>query len=215
MNLSDIIFRVQRQFGDESEIEITKADITRWANDAQVDIVRKTEVLQKDGTPIDSVVKQESYTLPNDYMSMKRVTYDGVRLHSSSLEEIDNINKNRDDEIPTGTPKWYFIWSNKLHLYPVPDKSVSAIIAFKYIHRPAALVEGSQETLDIPIEMHEDVVRYCLARSKELDEEDGQAQAAMDDYNLRTSLASYEQQIDERDSYPSVRTLPSDYGDWY
>lgn len=213
MNLGEIIVRVQRQFGDESEAQITRADIIRWANDAQLDIIRKTEALQSH-VETNSVKDDGSYTLPEDYIRLRRVTYDDKILSRTTLEEIDQINPTRDSGYPVGTPTHFYTWADRLWLYPPPGKNGQGNLDIYYLRRPKTL-ENDSDTPELPVHLHEDIVRYCFARAKELDEEDEKAQEVMADYEMRLLQSRNDIQGDQLDSYPSIRVLPGDDGVWY
>lgn len=208
MNLLDIKTRVKRLFGDESGAQIIDADIIRWANDGQLDIVRRTECLQAH-VETNSVAKDNSYALPPDAIRVRRVTYDGNVLSRVELEELDGVNKSREASDITGTPTQYYIWGRQLWLYPTPSNSGTGNLDIYYLKAPATL-GGDADVPDIPGHMHEDIVRYCLARAKELDEEFNQAEQIWNDYQMRTMLSFDEQHNPNADSYPAVRALPGD-----
>jgi hypothetical protein len=42
--------QVKRVFGDESGVQLTNDDITRWINEAQVDIAKQNQILQTTAT---------------------------------------------------------------------------------------------------------------------------------------------------------------------
>lgn len=210
MNLADIRTRVKRIFGDESGAQINDADIDRWANDGQLDIVRRTECLQA-LLELNTTAADGSYDLPDDVIKVRRVTYDGVLLSRMELEELDGIHRSRDANTPVGTPSAYYIWARQLFLHPAPADGGTNNLDFYYVKTPPALVSGT-DIPAIPLQMHEDIVRYCLARAKELDEEFKQADQVWSDYLMRMSMSVDEQHSPNADSYPAVRTLPGD--DW-
>ena len=205
MNLLQIISAVQRQFGDESGAQITTSDIIRWANDAQTDIVRKTEVLQIHAET-DSVGNDGSYDLPSDFIRIRRVSYDGTKIDRIELEEIDDVRGSRGRGNTSGDPVWYYVWGTRLWLYPAPDENGIGNLDIYYVKAPDELV-NSADIPEIPSHMHEDIVRYCLGRAKELDEEDGKAQEVMGDYEARLNLTRDEANNPEINTYPSIRDI--------
>lgn len=211
MNLGEIKTSVKRLFGDESGAQITDADIVRWANDGQVDIVRKTECLQKK-TEFNVTANDESYDLPADSIRLRRVELDGKALSRVELEELDNVVPDRNvTGTSSGSPVVYYVWGQTLWLYPKPETAGTSNLDLFYLKRPAALAVDA-DIPEIPVHMHEDIVRYCLARAKELDEEMEQARNIFMDYETRVMLSRDEAQNPENDTYPAVRILPGD--DW-
>lgn len=211
MNLGEIIKSVQRQLGDESEVQFEKADIKRWANDAQVDIARKTECLQEH-SETSAVSEDGSYLLPADFIGLKRVSFDKSVIQPTTLDNADKSYPNRDrGEGSTGSPSTYYVWGRTLHLYPWPEQGGIANLDIWYYRAPKALA-ADEDIPEIPSWMHEDIVRYCIARGKELDEEDAQSQKAMTEYDVRVAESRHEAQNPQADSYPSVRLVSGD--DW-
>lgn len=208
MDLGEIKDEVKSQSGDESGALITDADITRWVNFGQIDLVRKTDVLQEHAET-DAVASDGSYTVPDDYVKLRRVTYDGQKLARTNLEELDNLHPNRDKTNPTGTPTHYYVWGRKLWVYPAPANLGVGLLDIYYVPRPAELINDS-DIPEVPVTMHEDLVRYCLARAKEKDEETQDAQNIMADYENRVMLSRDESQNEEIDSYPAVRLVSGD-----
>lgn len=209
MNLGDIITRVQRQFGDESGAQITTADITRWTNDAMMDIVRKTECLEGH-KETNAILNDGTYTLPPDLMFLKRVTLDSRVLRRTRIQELDQIASDTD-VAGSGTSDRYYLWGSVLTLWPNPSAAGTANLDIFYIKTPIAVV-GTNDTPEIPIQMHEDIVRYCLTRAKELDDDQQGAAAIGAEYDSRLAQAMFEQKSQPVDSYPSVRLLSGD--DW-
>lgn len=207
MNLQDIITRTQRSFGDDSGAQITVADITRWANDAQLDIVRKTECLESH-RETNAIASDGSYTLPPDLMFLKRVTFNGTRLQQTSTQALDGQTSGLD-LASSATPTQFYLWGNVLKLFPSPSVGGSGNLDIFYIKTPVTLV-GVNDTPEIPIRMHEDIVRYCLARANELDEDTASAQRMMADYDARMAQSLFEQKSQAVDTYPSIRLTPGD-----
>lgn len=212
MNLLEIKTAVKRQFGDESGAQITEADITRWANDAIRDIVRKVEITnQHRETSV--VVGDGGYELPDNFMYIARVTYDNRLINERKLVDLD-LQSTGVDSAGTGTPEAYYIWSNTLYLYPAPSSAGTGNLDIWYVSQPTALAVD-EDIPEIPTYMHEDIIRYCLARAKELDEDWSASQALSNDYEARIMQARYEKSAQPTDSYPSIRTLPGDDGGLY
>lgn len=210
MNLGAIISRVQRLFGDTSQAQILVSDITAWANDAQVDIVRKTEELQSTFF-ISTTAAVASYSLPTDFIRMKRVTFNGIKLEPTTLEELDKISPDRDSN-PTyqDTPLYWYDWAKTINIYPAPATTGLALVLW-YIRTPVVLV-NTTDTPEINPDRHEDIVRYCMARAQELDENYGEASNLMREYQDRIAYSKDEANFERDDSYPAIRAVQGDDG---
>lgn len=207
MNLQGIISRVQSQFGDTTGVQISTAEITQWANDGQVDINRKTEYL-KGSENIDAVAGTYAYALPSGSILVSRVEHDGLKLEQVNFEDFDQIYSGKRSE-SSGTPKHWYLWGTTLNIAPTPDTALSGGISVYYVKRPAILINYS-DIPELPEEYHEDIVRYCLIRAKEKDEEYAEANNLRNDYDQRLFQSKYDEQNRENSSFPAVRILPGD-----
>lgn len=211
MNVGEIVKRVQRQIGDEENIIISIDDIIRWANDGQIDIARKTKCLQGFIT-IDSETDVSIYDLPQDFLSLDRVTFDGLPVEKLNQAELDQLLPSRDTVSggQSGPPKKVWIWGNQLNFWPTPSSDGTDNIKVFYIHRPDILID-SEDTPSIPVQMHRDLYRYCLSQAKELLEEDGEAERIRGEYEAQVVLSTGEINDANSDSFPAIRCLPGDY----
>jgi hypothetical protein len=118
---SDIITRVQRQFGDEASVQIEEADIIRWINDAVLEICTQNDLTQATGT-MNSVIGTTSYAFPSDLLQVRTIYYDNSRLRFFKKTEFDEyINEQDPNEEQTGTPWLFTRWGTNFQLYPKPD----------------------------------------------------------------------------------------------
>lgn len=216
MNLSDVRTRVRELFGDTATVQLSDAMINSWANDGQLDVVRKTECLQAI-SQLDPVAGTEAYALPADFLRDKRVSLEGHKLRRLTLEQVEMYFPHREVDNSSGTPHSYWFWEDKIYLYPIPSTTGTDTIDLWYIKIPATLT-GS-DPLTIPEQMHEDVVRFALCRAKEQDEDWRVAQSMWRDYEARVAMSMAEFNNPRADSYAVIRSLPSDDdiyfpGDW-
>lgn len=211
MNVGELVTAVQRQFGDDSGIQITRTDILRWLNQGGIDLVRKTGCVQ-DHKQTDSVANDGSYTLPPDFISVRRVTYADIVLQPTTLDVADQDWTTRDlAPQPGGTPQFFHIWNNVIYLYPVPSTAQTGALDVFYIRTPTILV-GDLDVPEIPAKFHEALVRFAVARAKELNDEYDLAKYIMQDYENMVMDIKDEVNRPMSRSYNAVRLLPGD--DW-
>src|ERR1700755_135259 len=87
ITLGELQTAVKRTFGDESGVQITDADITRWVNMGCMEIVAQNKILQATAS-VTGVADQASYSLSSialDMIAIEDVSYNGC-----SLEQTDN-----------------------------------------------------------------------------------------------------------------------------
>jgi hypothetical protein len=216
LSVSDVFDRVKRQFGDESAVQVSEADIIRWINDAQREAVMQNEgLLMKDGY-ITSVAGQKEYDLPVDLFTIQHVYYRdtlttpyyalkwlGLKQFSEFLDGWDGASINSYPHVYTSQE------SNKIVIYPAPQTAVTNGIKIIYSHYAEDVVD-SGDPLGLPPYLHSYVVKHCLMQAYEMDEDweaagqmASQVQGDLDFNNNRQFWFG-------RESYPSVSTTYDD-----
>lgn len=206
MLVSDVGTRVKRQFGDEVGAQIDDEDIIRWCNDAQQEIALQQKLLQTTAV-VPTVVNQQDYTLPTDLLALRGVRYDKVRVTGITMDEIDNVLKDRTEVY--GIPQYYWLFSNTLSLWPTPDDIKN--ITIYYTKVPTALAAVG-DTISLPAQFNNRIVEYCIAQAAELDNDlehyqlkMGQFQAGID------QVKNVPEQTEIDDSYPYMSYNPEEY----
>ena len=163
--LSDVVGYVQRQFGDESGVQITVSDITRWVNQAQMEIVNKNPMIQ--ATATDSTVKnQQKYAIPPDMIQLESVMVDGRLLEPSNFEGIRSLLGTENNV--QGDPLYWYIWANQIYLWPVP--SVVKTLEVNYSKSPVNVTTPGDH-LGVPDRYYDRVCEYVMSKAYELDED--------------------------------------------
>lgn len=177
MIVSDIMTRVRRKFGDESAVQVTDADMIRWINDGQRQIVLKNETLLEKTAVTSSVQGQQEYTLPVDLLILKFIQYrESTSTAYYKLRGLTPVEFNEyidgwaDGGVSQGTPTAYTIFSGKIVSFPTPQTAVTD--GFKiYYNRSPVDVASASDTPDLPLLYHNALVSYCMQQAYELDED--------------------------------------------
>jgi hypothetical protein len=209
LNLGDIKRRARNIVGDESGVFLEDADLLDYANDGLVDLARKTEFL-KTSTTISVVANTAEYALPADFIVEKRATLSGTSLRHSTLELLDQLDVGKDVAGNTDSPYFFYIWGNKVGLYPTPSTAVVNGLKIWYVQAPT-LLAADGDVPGLPIHMHEDIVRYVVARCREQADDLQGAGAAMGDYENRITLSKDQASNPDATSYPSIRDIDAGY----
>lgn len=177
MIVSDVMTRVRRSFGDESGVQITDADLIRWINDGIRELVKHNETLLQTIAVANLVALQQEYTLPEDLLILNTITIkpDGwqsfLPLKAYSFAQFNQMVDSWDGtQQPPDSPSVYTRYANKLILFPVPAKSLTNALKIYYNRQPVD-VTNSADPLDIPIQYHETLVKYCQSQAYEMDED--------------------------------------------
>lgn len=207
MDVSEIITRVKRQFGDEVGSQVTDADIIRWINDAQRDIAVNNQLFQTRATA-GVAANQSTYTLPPDILTIHSVRFGTRKLQGISMQEAEI-------EIPdtgeTGEPQKFWIWGGNVSLYPTPGTSDTDDLLIFYTRQPAPITTTA-DVLELPSHYHNRVVEYCLQQAYELDENWEAAQMKSQQFQQGVEKLRAEEEWTQRDYYPTISTAVGDYG---
>lgn len=204
MKLEDIIVRVQRQFGDDVQAQITKEDIVRWVNDACQEIAINNTTNQgmlKGQAPVEA--GKATYNLPNDLLLLKGVRANGMKLAHTTFEQLSEMPEY--SEAAVGASSLYWVFDNKVNLYPCPSESLGTLDVY-YVKTPDLMdVNLPTREPDVPKEYHARIVEYCIAQAAELDDNLAHYQMKMGQFkdNLQ-SLKQNGERPESDDTYPFI-----------
>ena len=166
MNLTVLERKVRRLFGDPpTGVVIVQQDIWDWVDEAQMQIIRKTHCLTKIVTGAASTYP---LTIPADFLLAKRFTYgtNASIVKYILLDDLDDANINPAN--PVDSPSYFYIANGKINLYPSKPADATTT-SFTYVNA-ATVVTSTATPLEVPLSYHEDIVRYCVTRAHERNE---------------------------------------------
>lgn len=135
-----------------------------------------------------SVINQEEYILPDDFLKIAHLQWveSGTDVSDEQLKTISRMAKSEQDLLieKTGRPKYYFFRGDKFVLRPAPD--VAKTIRLYYVKKVAELVNDS-DVPDIPSQYHEMIALYAAR--------DGYIKDGRDPSQLIAKLLDYETSI--------------------
>lgn len=214
MNVTDVVNRVKRIFGDEAGVQITDVDLVRWINDAQVQIGLANEGLLETSATANIVASQAEYNVPADMSVLRSLTYNGFRVRVLSFAEfneyIDGYSASASlSPYGTGIPEVFMVWQNLIRLFPTPDTSITNGMKIYYVKNPAT-VTSLADDLTVPIQYHNSVVDYCLTQAYELDEDLQKASYNRGKFDETMMKLQDRNKWTSQEYYPRITTLPED-----
>lgn len=206
--VSEVLTAVQRQFGDESGVQLENADVIRWVNDAQDVIVAKNKVLKAKSTTV-SVSGQAAYTFPSDNIhQIESIHYNGIRVPNMSFPEAEEHIFQADPTLViTGDPMLWYEWAGTFTFWPAPSDVKN--IDLYYTQRPTPVTQIS-DVLSVPDKYYQDVVRYCLQQAYEMDEDMANSQAKAQQFDASLNEKSEEERTAQNMTYEKI-TVYDDY----
>jgi hypothetical protein len=204
MKVGDIIVRVQRQFGDDIQAQITEEDIVRWINDACLEIASNNAVTQGyflGTTPVTAGVSE--YELPADLLTLRSIRLENKKLIASTYEQMTEIDVNLEKVI--GKPTHYWVFGGKINLYPTPNEDFDTL-TIMYVKTPDILTVSMKNVdPDVPTQYHPRIVEYCIAQAAELDDNLSHYQQKMGQFNSNILALKQNNEQPESDGiYPSI-----------
>lgn len=223
MNVQDVLTRVQRTFGDEASVQVTEADVIRWINDAQLQIVVRNDGLLEATATTDTFTGQAEYNPPTDILRLRSLAYKGFRVKSMSFAEFNEYIDGFDatpgvSPYGPGIPEVFMVWNNVITLFPAPNEDVTAGLKIYYTMTPVS-VGNLADALTVPLEYHVSVVDYCMEQAYALDEDFQKAAYSKGRFDSTVQELSEENKWTAQEYYPRITTLPEDenygnYGYW-
>lgn len=210
MIVSEIATRVKRAFGDEAGVQIDDNDIIRWINDAMREICSTQNILETSATT-SVVAGTDTYGLPNDVQTLISIWYNGYKLEPMTMREAEEyIMKIGDTSAqPSSDPEIVWIWAETMHLWPIPNASITGGLKIFYSRFPIP-VTTINDTPELDVKYHNIIVDYCLQKAYELDEDwqASQTKASQVEGSL-SSLQNDEKWTVQR-QYPTITVLLDD-----
>lgn len=207
-NVADV---VKRQFGDPDGRQITDADILRWINTAQQEIVSQNPVLKE--TIVTGVVAgQDVYEYPSQEVQyIEALHYNGVPLEPYTFQEAQNyiLQRKVETTMENSRPVIWYERNGEVWLYPKPDKTIDNILKMFYIKRPADLLSLA-DPIQLPDRYYQRIIDLVLSRAYQLDENWEAAKYKQAEYITGMDMLANQENVTQVSTYPSVSVRVED-----
>jgi len=216
VNVQDIVTRVQRTFGDTAAVQVENADVIRWINDGQVEIIKHNDSALQKTDFVTLVAGQAQYVLPADFFILRslRFKYTSMTGFSSipykNMQEFDDSIDGWDGSISSlNRPKFFTMYEGQVILFPIPDESATNGLKVLYNQKPAE-VTGLLDVLALPLIYHNTIFKYCMWQASLLDEDHEPAAMYRGDFQNDMSILLNNETSDPVDKYPTITVLAED-----
>lgn len=215
MNVLQIQEYIKRQFGDESGVQVTDADIIRWINSAQKQIVLQNESLLEVISTTDTVVDQQAYDLPVDLLKLRGIQYRSAtdqayyRLKGYSLAEFNDRVDGWDDTSEKSDPICYTVYANEIQLFPIPNTAITAALKVYYNRTPVDVADTS-DTPELPILYHDTIIKFCLQQAYEMDEDWDAVGNKAQEFDREVNFLRGKDEWRVQEFYPTITVLNED-----
>lgn len=208
--VNDVLTDVKRTFGDESAVQVSDADIIRWINVAQREILITNRILRATGTTDITAGVSTYQMIALKIVSIQSIHYKGRKLQNRSFQEAEEYIQKQDPLLTVNSdPILWYEWGGTINLYPVPTDTVVGGLVVYYIKEPTLLTVAA-DLLSVPDSYYESVVRYVMARAYELDEDTEGIQLKMGAFTAGLNSLSDQETDANNDVYPRITVLAED-----
>lgn len=210
--VSDVKTTIERQWGDESGVQLSLPDIIRWINDGQREIAETNTSINEKKAVANVVVGQDLYALRNDpsfagIALINSVRYNGIPLKAITFQEAEKYIVT-DSVTATGTPTMWYEDNNDLRLYPQPDANLTGGLTVYFTTTPTPVTTvGSM--LDIPDRYFNALIQYVMSQAYEMDENFQGAQYKQAQFDKSLGQKQHRTNINES-TYPTILIEPED-----
>lgn len=146
----------RQQYNAVGDTFYSQSELLRHIYAAQTELATESKCIRRIYTAA-TVANTQEYDRPTNSNSIKRVTYDGVKLAPITMVEDDALKFGSTSTI-TGTPAYYYEWGDSIFLEPTPA-AVGTLKIFSY-DLPQTVTATS--TLDVPERYHHGISIYLL-----------------------------------------------------
>jgi len=211
--VSVLMTRCRDRINESSTTFYSDEFLIRAADEAQAYIVRESDSVEGTSTTtIDSSqTNPEQYSLPNDFLAIKRLTLDGYDLHQIYFGDIREAEIDETDE--SGDPESFWIWDGVIHLFPIPgDGNDGETLKIYYLLKATTgLLTATTSTLSLSNEYDDIVVAYmtylCFFKNSDADSGDmNRADYVMNECNTKLALLKRKQKERKMIAPPRFRT---------
>ncbi len=216
MNVGDIITRVRRTFGDEAAVQVTDADVIRWINDSQIEIVKHNDGALQKTDFIDLVATQSTYALPSDLLILRSLRFKFSDMLSYSNLRYKNMQQ-FDDSVDgwdgtaynKGRPQFFTKFENNVILFPTPESAMTDGLKILYNQKPTDVINSLSE-LALPLIYHNTVVKYCMWQASLLDEDHEPALMYRSEFEADMGRLMTRETQEATATYATITVLDSD-----
>lgn len=159
MTPSQLIDVVRRRYNAVGDSFYSDLELYQLMYAAHMEFARETLCIERVYTTT-SVSGQFEYSLPDNTISVKRITYDGVKLVPITFREDDALTGLNAATTDTGSSQFYYVWNQTAHLRPIPDTTGLTIKIYS-INEPQEITATS--VFEIPTLYQMETLNYMLS----------------------------------------------------
>lgn len=201
MTVSEIIEAARREYNAVGDTNWSDSELCVLIYQACMMLATEAKVIRRIHTTTTTAAQRE-YAIPTNTISIKRVEYNGQKLHPLNFREDDVLTLGNASTTNSGTPQHYAQWDETIFLRPIPAEAQTLKI-FSFME-PQAVTTSS--TLEVPTRCHPHLKDFLLERMYSKDKDFSSAKYFGDKWE---KYVTKEKQFTKRmlrgDAFPTVQ----------
>jgi hypothetical protein len=156
---SDIETAARQKYNATNDTFYSTAEFLTWIFQAECALATEGYLIERVYTS-SSTNGQQEYPFPTSAIAIKRVTYNGNKLHPIQFRDDDALTMNNSTTTASGTATYYSLFNRTMYFRPIPDADGVAIKVFCF-SMPQILPSAST-ALDVDDLWALELDKYCL-----------------------------------------------------
>lgn len=187
--VADVITRVQADVNSASSTFWTDAHYIQWTNEAITEIVNRTRCLEETVFTVALTSGTYAYAIGTAYVSIEAVIYDTEdtaakqRYYGLDRKRIMEVGRNKE----TGHPKSYYIWGDKIEVWPVPGADDATKKLYLYAVSFPDGVTATNSAIETPAPLDPAITNYVKAKALFKDNKESKGRYFMGLFNESVS----------------------------
>lgn len=158
MNLGDLVTYTRQRYNAVGDNFFSDDEIYGLIYAAQMELAQHAKLIETTYSTT-TVAGQQEYSYPARTIAIKRVTYNGRKLHPISFREDDTLTAFNQATTATGEPQFYAVWNETIVIRPIPNGAET--LKIYSINEPDEVTSTS--ALEVPSVWHLALADFVLA----------------------------------------------------
>lgn len=172
MTPAEVLASIRYQLDETTASFWSDAELYSYMSDAEQEVADRFQCVEL-STSTTTVASTQEYTAPADCQVVRRMTWYNVPLKCIDFRQKDALQFNSyGGSDQSGNPESYYIWGDKVGLYPIPDSAQA--LKFYYAALPARVTTATS-AFATPAIFHPCYQDYCLHRAYMKDQDDSRS----------------------------------------
>jgi hypothetical protein len=206
--VGDVFTAVQRQFGDESGTQLVLADVIRWVNDGQQEIVKQNRILKAKGTA-NSVAGQQSLDVSGlSIFQIESLHYDGQLVPNVSFAQAEQQVSTSDVTQDQGSmPTFWYEFAGQILFYPIPSAAKPVTVYYTVAPPVYPSNVALTQLLFVPDRYFSPLVKFVMQMAYEMDEDWEASQAKEKQFTTDLDNFGEEDRTSQNMSYSTITVI--------